>query len=144
MHVQNHSILTAKGLLSASAKARLCPNDLPAGIAGEMRETLELLLLAQIQGSWINGAKAERIPNTSSVTIPGVDVDALLLSMPEIMLGVGSACTTGALEPSHVLQAIGLNREDAASTIRFSLGRFNLASEIPFVVDRIVRAVHSS
>lgn len=134
------------GIVGMGAAAQLCAALLPqeAEQIREMRETLELLLLAQIQGSWINGAKAERIPNTSSVTIPGVDVDALLLSMPEIMLGVGSACTTGALEPSHVLQAIGLNREDAASTIRFSLGRFNLASEIPFVVDRIVRAVHSS
>lgn len=134
------------GIVGMGAAAHLCAALLPqeAERIREMRKALESLLLAQIQGSWINGAKAERLPNTSSLTIPGVDVDALLLSMPEIMLGIGSACTAGALEPSHVLQAIGLNREDAASTIRFSLGRFNSASEIPFVVDRIVHAMRSS
>ena len=132
-------------IVGMGAAAQLCAARLPqeANRIRDMRDALESQLQAQLRGSWINGAKADRLPNTISLTIPGVDVDALLLSMPEIMLGVGSACSTGALEPSHVLQAIGLSRPAAASTIRLSLGRFNSASEIPLGVGQIVRTVHT-
>lgn len=132
------------GIVGMGTAAQLCAQFLPqeAERITDMRNTLEAQLQKELAGSWINGAGADRLPNTISLTIPGVDVDALLLSMPEIMLGVGSACSSGALEPSHVLQAIGLSRSAAASTIRLSLGRFNSASEIPLVVDQIVRTVH--
>lgn len=109
----------------------------------DIRDALESQLQAILPGSWINGANATRLPNTISLTVPGIDADALLLSMPEIMMGVGSACSTGALEPSHVLQAIGLSRADAASTIRLSLGRFNTPEEIQPTVNKIKRAIES-
>ena len=97
---------------------------------GALRDQLEKSLLAQIPGLKVNGNVDNRIPNTSSLTFPGVDADALILNLPELMLGTGSACTSGAMEPSHVLQAIGLSREEASSTIRGSMGRFSQASEI--------------
>ncbi|MCX7854101.1 MAG: cysteine desulfurase NifS, partial [Caldilineales bacterium] len=58
------------------------------------------------------------------------DADALLLNLPEIMMGVGAACSSGALEPSHVLLAIGLSRSEASSTVRASLGLFTTADAI--------------
>lgn len=106
-----------------------------------MRFALESQLLAAFPGTWVNGANAERLPNTISLTLPGIEADALLLRLPEIMMGVGSACSTGALEPSHVLQAIGLNRSDAGATIRLSLGRFNSAEESPQIVTKLEQAI---
>lgn len=95
-----------------------------------LRATLESVLKEEISGLTVNGESARRLPNTASLTFPGVDADALLLNLPELMLGTGSACTSGAIEPSHVLQAIGLSRQAASSTVRVSLGRFTSAPEI--------------
>lgn len=78
----------------------------------------------------INGDISNRLPNTSSLSLEGVDADALLLTLPTLALGVGSACSSGAIDPSHVLQAIGLSRTLAYSTIRVSLGRFTTQEEV--------------
>jgi cysteine desulfurase len=88
----------------------------------------------------INGNDAERLPNTSSFTFPGIDADALIINAPEIMMGTGSACTSGAIEPSHVLTAMGVSREDASSTIRISLGRFNNQNEVSVITKVIKQA----
>lgn len=87
-------------------------------------------------------SQAPRLPNTISLTLPGIDTDALLLNMPSVMLGLGSACSSGAIEPSHVLQAIGLGREEAASTIRISFGRFNNESEILHILTTLTHTTH--
>jgi cysteine desulfurase len=104
----------------------ICVNDLSkeANVIRGMRDFMESELLSKIEHLRINGSNAERLPNTSSLTFPGIDADALILNTPEIMIGTGSACTSGAVEPSHVLTAIGCSRIDAASTIRISMGRF--------------------
>jgi cysteine desulfurase len=132
------------GMVGMGAAAQLCAQSLPqeAQQIGQMRDELETQLRQSLPHSWINGAAAERLPNTTSLTLPGTDIDALLLNMPEIMAGVGSACAAGALEPSHVLQAIGLKRADAAATVRLSLGRFNTMAEMPLVVKQIVEMVN--
>jgi cysteine desulfurase len=106
----------------------------------ELRDQIEVQLTSQIPSMTINGYSAERLPNTSSLTFPTVDVDALILNAPEIMIGTGSACTSGAIGPSHVLTAIGLSRENASSTIRVSLGRFNINDEVPVITKLIKRA----
>ena len=72
-----------------------------------------------------NGSGADRLPNTSSISFPSVDADALIFNAQKIMIGTGSACNSGAIEPSHVLSAIGVSREVANSTVRVSFGRFN-------------------
>lgn len=146
---QEHNIRSGTSnvpaIVGLGAAAQICATNLPAEIEriAEIRQTIESQLPSRLIGSWINGIDTERLPNTISLTIPGIDADALLLNMSEIMLGVGSACSTGAMEPSHVLQAIGLSRADAASTIRLSLGRFNHLSEVPHIMNQIVYAVQS-
>ena len=72
------------------------------------------------------------------MTFHGVDADAILLNLTRTLLGTGSACTSGAIEPSHVLQAIGLSREDASSTIRASLGRFTTEEDIVAAAEELV------
>lgn len=63
-----------------------------------------------------------------------------IANAPEIMIGTGSACTSGAIEPSHVLTAMGVSREDASSTIRISLGRFNNQNEVSVITKVIKQA----
>ncbi|MDA0244960.1 MAG: cysteine desulfurase family protein [Chloroflexi bacterium] len=130
-------------IVGMGTAAHLCQQHLSteAPRLTHLRDALEAELLAQLPQAWVNGRQAPRLPNTTSLTLPGVDADALLLNMPELMLGLGSACSSGAMEPSHVLQAIGLGREDAASTVRISWGRFNGQSDVSVVVLQILQAL---
>lgn len=105
-----------------------------------LRDDFERELLDRVKAIRINGDLERRLPNTSSLTFPGVDADALLLNVPHLMLGTGSACTSGAIEPSHVLQAMGLSRQDASSTIRVSLGRFTTAEELTVAAESLAEA----
>lgn len=131
-------------IVGLGTAAHLCQQHLPteAPRLAQLRDHLEAELLAQLPHAWVNGRQAPRLPNTISLTLPGIDADALLLNMPSVMLGLGSACSSGAIEPSHVLQAIGLGREAAAATIRLSLGRFNNATEIPHILTILVHTIH--
>jgi cysteine desulfurase len=114
------------GVVGFGAACEICNAELLAEASRicSLREQLEIELLSHISSLRINGSKTERLPNTSSLTFPGIDADALILNAPQIMIGTGSACTSGAIEPSHVLTAMGISRLDASSTIRVSLGRF--------------------
>jgi cysteine desulfurase len=102
-----------------------------------IRDKIESQITSKIPLSQINGVFAERLPNTTSLTFQGIDADALIYNSSDIMIGTGSACTSGAIEPSHVLTALGLSREDASSTIRISLGRYNTEDEIHIIVKAI-------
>lgn len=106
-----------------------------------LRDAIELALQAKIPTLHINGRGTARLPNTSSLTFPGIDADALLLNLPDLMLGTGSACTSGAVEPSHVLTAIGLNRDLASATVRLSLGRFVAPTDVQRIVSEIVTTI---
>lgn len=118
-------------------------NELVEGEAiriASLRDQLEQALTKDIPSLRINSKNAPRLPNTSSLTFPGIDADALLLNLPHVMMGTGSACTSGAIEPSHVLQAIGLSRDDASSTVRASLGRYSTKEEIVEAGNQITAA----
>ncbi len=106
----------------------------------EQRDQLERELAAAIPGIAFNAQGAQRLPNTASVIFPDVDADALLLNAPGVMLGLGSACNSRALEPSHVLEAIGLSRERAFSTVRITLGRFTSQADVTEAVKQIAQA----
>jgi cysteine desulfurase len=106
-----------------------------------LRERFEARILRSIPGMKINGAGLARLAGNSSITIPGIDAEALLANLPELALSTGSACTSGAPDPSHVLTAIGLSRANALSTIRVGFGRENTAGEVDFAADKIAAAV---
>lgn len=107
-----------------------------------LRNKLEETISSHSNLIRINATGATRLPNTSSITLVGIDADAFLLNMPEVMMGTGSACTSGALEPSHVLQAIGLSREDASSTVRASLGRFTSESDLLIIEHCFIETIN--
>jgi cysteine desulfurase len=102
------------------------------------RDTLENGLLQAIPQLRVNARLAPRLPNTVNFTLEGIDADAFLLSLPHLMMSTGSACNTGAPEPSHVLQAIGLTREHASASFRISIGRMTKEEDIQIVIDQIL------
>lgn len=101
-----------------------------------LRDQLENELL-KISDSYVNGSREKRIFNVSNICFPGVDANVLIGRMKNIAVSNGSACTAAVEKPSHVLQAMRVNDEDAFASIRFSLGRFNSQSEVEYVVKTI-------
>jgi len=127
------------GLGEASKLTKSTLNDEAVRVL-EIRNQIESQITSRIPLSKINGVLSDRLPNTTSITFQDVDADALIYNAPDIMIGTGSACTSGAIEPSHVLTALGLSREDASSTIRISLGRYNRKDEIHTITESVVDA----
>lgn len=92
-------------------------------------------------GVRVNGSIEHRLPGNLNLSFAGVDAEALLMSLPEIALSTGSACSSATVEPSHVLRAIGLSEALARSSVRFGLGRFNTPEEIDYAACRVADAV---
>ena len=107
-----------------------------------LRDKLELELLARVPLARVNGG-AWRTPNTTNLVFPGIEGEALLiaLDLKGLACSTGAACSSGAVEPSHVLTAIGLRPEDARASLRFSLGRHTSDEEIDFALEVVPSAV---
>jgi cysteine desulfurase len=108
-----------------------------------LRDKLEHGLLARVPDSSVNGARASRTPNTTNLLFPGLEGEALViaLDLKGLACSTGAACSSGALEPSHVLTAIGLPPEEARASLRFSLGRHTTAEDIDFALEVVPAAV---
>jgi cysteine desulfurase len=108
-----------------------------------LRDTLERTLLQRVPDSRVNGAGAQRTPNTTNITFPGIEGEALViaLDLKGLACSTGAACSSGAVEPSHVLTGIGLPAEDARASLRFSLGRHTTPADIDFALQVIPPAV---
>ena len=104
-----------------------------------LRDRLERGLLNRVPQSWVNGARAPRVPNTSNLTFPFIEGEAMViaLDLKRIACSTGAACSSGAVEPSHVLMALGLVPEDARATLRLSLGHQTTEDEIDFALETI-------
>jgi cysteine desulfurase len=104
-----------------------------------LRDRLEKGLLERIPYSRVNGSRAQRTPNTTNLTLPFVEGESMViaLDLKGIACSTGAACSSGAVEPSHVLTAIGLAPEDARATLRLSLGHQTTSEEIDFALDTI-------
>ncbi len=104
-----------------------------------MRDRLEQGLLSSIPKSMLNGHPEKRLPNTTNISFEFVEGEAILLHMNEynICASSGSACTSGSLEPSHVLRAMGVPFTAAHGSIRFSLSIYNTEEEVDFVLDKM-------
>lgn len=122
------------GVGAAAEAVRIRLSEEATRIA-ELRDALEAGLTSRLPDCWINGSQVPRLPGVTSVTLRGLPADAVLAAMPGIAASDGSACASGAPSPSHVLLAMGRSREDADSTIRFSLGYATTESEIELAVE---------
>jgi cysteine desulfurase len=108
-----------------------------------LRDQLEQGLLSHIPDSRANAANAPRTPNTCNLTFPGIEGEALIiaLDLKGLACSTGAACSSGAVEPSHVLTAIGLRASEARASIRFSLGRHTTRADIDAALDLVPSAV---
>jgi cysteine desulfurase len=108
-----------------------------------LRDRLEEAVLTRIPDVHVNGAGAQRVSNTSNLRFDGIASEPLLigLDLRGFAVSSGSACSSGASEPSHVLAAIGLTKEQARSSIRISLGRGNDAAEVDALVEALAECV---
>ena len=105
----------------------------------QLRDKLESELIKRVPNAIINGDPANRLPNTTSVAFEFVEGESILLLMNEhnIAASSGSACTSGSLEPSHVLRAMGVPFTAAHGSIRFSLSVYNTEAEVDFVIEKL-------
>jgi cysteine desulfurase len=108
-----------------------------------LRDDFERRLRAVVPDAVVNGAQAARAPHISNVSIPGTDSEAMLmhLDLAGIACSAGSACSTGDVEPSHVLTAMGLPHELSAAALRFSFGRGNATEDVDAVVAALPKIV---
>jgi cysteine desulfurase len=106
-----------------------------------LRERMRRGFSARLDGVHLNGHPDLRLPGHLSLRFDGVQGEALLRSLPDIALSSAAACSSGSASPSHVLSALGLTPEQALSTVRIGIGRFNTSEEIDYAVDRIAEVV---
>jgi cysteine desulfurase len=126
----------------AAELARAVTGEAQRNLAA-LRDRLEDEILARIPHTVRNGAKEPRLPNTTSIAFAGVEAEALLLMLDQLNVcaSSGSACTTGSVAPSHVLTAMGLNPQQARSTLRFSLDYETSENDIDYLLSHLPRLV---
>ena len=133
------------GISGLGVAARIAMTSLEerATRTSALRDKLEGGLLAAVPGTTINGAPDGRVPNTSNISFDRVEAESLLiaLDLEGIAVSTGSACSSGTLEPSHVLRAMGLSTHRTQNSIRFSLGLGNTAEQIDHVIEVMPRVV---
>jgi cysteine desulfurase len=133
---ENVPAITGLGVAAALAAAKLASES--ARLTA-LRDELEAAVLARVPGTAINGQRDRRVPNTSNISIDGVEAESLLiaLDLEGIAVSTGSACSSGTLEPSHVLRAMGLPAHRTQNSIRISLGAGNTSHEVAFLLSKL-------
>jgi cysteine desulfurase len=108
-----------------------------------LRDRLERGILESVPGTEVNGDPARRVPNTSNISFDGTEAESLLiaLDLEGVAVSTGSACSSGSLEPSHVLRAMGASDARGRNSLRFSLGSTTTVEEVDFVVSVLPRLV---
>jgi len=134
--------LNVPGIVGFGKACELCRLEM----AGEsirlaaLRDKLENELM-EMEESYVNGNILHRLPHTTNISFKFVESEGLMMALKGLAVSSGSACTSASIEPSHVLQSLGLPDNLAHSSIRFGLGRFTTAEEIDYAVESIIKAV---
>jgi cysteine desulfurase len=137
---ENVPAIAGLGAAATIAAAKL-ENEGPRLAA--LRDRLENGVLAAVPGTAINGDRGARVPNTTNISFDRVEAESLLiaLDLEGIAVSTGSACSSGTLEPSHVLRAMGLPMHRTQNSLRFSLGMFSTEAEVDHVIEVLPRLV---
>jgi cysteine desulfurase len=137
---ENVPAIAGLGVAAALAQSKLTA---AAASVGALRDRLEREILARVPGTIVNGAREPRVPNTTNISFERIEAESLLiaLDLEGIAVSTGAACSSGTLEPSHVLRAMGLPTHRAQNSIRFSLGATNSEAEVDYLLDKLPRAV---
>lgn len=128
--------LVGLGVAARLAAARI---DVDGARQAALRDQLEQGVLARVPGTHVNGTGQARVPNTTNIGFAGIEAESLLiaLDLEGFAVSTGSACSSGTLEPSHVLKAMGLPLHDTQNALRISLGRHTTAHEITLLVEAL-------
>lgn len=138
---ENVAGIVGLGKAAEIAKRALDQGD-PARMA-ELRDRLEQKILAEVEEVGVNGYGAPRVSNTTNLYFDFIESEALViaLDMKGLAVSTGAACSSGAIEPSHVLTAMGLRPDRARASLRFSLGKLNTPEEVEFALELVPQAV---
>jgi len=130
------------GLGAAARLARRKLADEPARVAA-LRDGLERGILTRVSGTQVNGSTQDRVPNTTNISFDGVEAESLLiaLDLEGFAVSTGSACSSGTLEPSHVLRAMGFASPRTQNSIRFSLGAGNTEAQVEALLAKLPAVV---
>ena len=134
------------GIVGLGKAAQLAKQGLDRGDdekMAAMRDRLQQGILAQVEEAGVNGSGVMRVPNTTNIHFDHIDGEALViaLDLKGLAVSTGAACSSGAIEPSHVLLAMGLRRDQARASIRFSLGRQTANEDIDFALALVAETV---
>jgi cysteine desulfurase len=129
------------GIVGLGEAAALARKKMPAEAERltDLRDRLEGSILERIESATLNGLRSVRVPNTTNIHFDGLEGEALViaLDLKGMAVSSGAACSSGAVQPSHVLTAIGLSTDQARSSIRFSLGQQNDAQQVDTLLDAL-------
>ena len=134
------------GIVGLGRAAQLAKEALDRGEDGKMaamRDRLERGILAQVNEAGVNGEGAPRVPNTTNIHFDHIEGESLViaLDLKQLAVSTGAACSSGAIEPSHVLLAMGLGPDQARASIRFSLGKQSTEADIDFALALVPECV---
>src|SRR6266404_5162225 len=134
------------GIVALGKAAELAIKGFDSGETDEMsalRNRLEHAILDSVEAAAVNGAGTPRVPNTSNIYFDYIEGEALIiaLDLKGLAVSTGAACSSGAIEPSHVLTAMGLRPDRARASIRFSLGKQNTPDDIDFALSLVPETV---
>ena len=131
------------GLGKAAEMARLAFSDGSVSRIATLRDRLETAILGSLDQVLLNGDGAPRVPNTTNIVFECLEGEAMViaLDLKGLSVSTGAACSSGAIEPSHVLTAMGLSPDRARASIRFSLGKQNTAEDIDFALRLVPEVV---
>ncbi|MBO0933084.1 cysteine desulfurase family protein [Fibrella aquatilis] len=135
--------LNVPGIVALGKAAELAQTEMltEAPRLAALRNRLETGILANFPDVQVNGSRAHRLPNTTNLAFPNVDGEALLMSLNEIAVSNGSACTAASTDPSHVLKALGLSDDLAYASVRFSLGLNSTEANIDRAIEHVANVV---
>jgi cysteine desulfurase len=138
---ENVAGIAGLGKAAEIAKRALESGDLLR--MAEMRDRIEQTFLVEMESIGVNGAGAPRVPNTTNIYFDYIEGEALViaLDLKGLAVSTGAACSSGAIEPSHVLTAMGLRPDRARASIRFSLGKQNTPDDVQFALDLVPATV---
>jgi cysteine desulfurase len=139
---ENVPAIVGFGRAAELAAKHLASDDESTRMA-QLRDKFEHEILASVPGTRVNGDPHRRVANTTNLSFDGIAGEAFVIALDLLGISVstGAACSSGAIEPSHVLRAIGLTDDQAESSIRFSLGRHTTAAEIDYVIATVKATV---
>ena len=135
--------LNVPGIVGFGEACALCQAEMPAESKrlSYLRDKLKSKLESELDELFINGTMETRLPHNLNISFAYVEGESLLMGINDIAVSSGSACTSATLEPSYVLKALGAGDDQAHSSIRFGLGRFNTEEEVDYVAAKVINVV---